>query len=1307
MWGSVHKEVRDVSFLLDSGATVSILAKEVYDEIPQEDRPATVDTDYVLRTSNGSSIKNYGTVKLCVDIQGVITEEEFWVCDTDSTCILGIPFMEKANVVLDIGRQRAFLQNKSIRLHDIRGKPLLSKVVAEHTVHIPPRQEIVVPGKVCSKRAKNSHGMAYLEPAMCTTRKSRALIARIVVDCNEPRVPVRLFNPGDETITVFKNATMGVLSEVCDTLPTGQMTSLNIHKTTECKIHPVNSDYAKVPEHIQELYDRSSRELVDNDRKLLKNLLIDFSDIFSKDSNDIGRTNWVKHDIDTGTEAPFRQRPRRLPIAQQEALREQIHDLKARGLITNSASPWASNVILVRKKDSSWRLCVDYRGVNAKTKIRDPYLLPRIDATLDALAGSKYYCTLDMASSYHQCELTERAKARSAFVTSFGHYQWEVMPFGLMNGPGTFQRLMDRVLEGVPFEVAHCYLDDLIVHGKTVAECIVRLRLIFERLRAAGLKLKPKKCFMFQEQVLFLGHIISGEGVACDPEKIAAVKRWCAPKTVKQLRTFIGTVAYYKRFVKDFAEICKPLYDLTKKGAKFVWSTECEKAFQTLKGELTSAPIMAYPQPGVRYIVDTDSSGFAIGSVLSQVQDGLERVISYGSRVLKPAEQRYCARRRELLAIVDSAIHYRPYLYGQEVLFRTDHFSLQFLRTLKNPNEQLSRWIEKLEEFNYTIEVRPGAKHANADGLSRYGCGGKGCVCSGVQEAEQSSREGKMEPAGTQDDKRASIHAVQWSDVWTKEEMEEAQRRDPDLAPIMRAKVDGDQRPSWEDISIESPATKAYWAEWDRLYLREDILYRKWESDNGEHYRFQLLLPHRYHDVVLENLHDSRTTAHLGQQRTFSLVCHRFFWYKMRESVIRWCKTCDRCQRRKRPGHTPQAPMRIYNVGYPGERIAMDICGPLPTTERGNSCVLVVCDYFSKWSEMYAIPDQTAQTVATAFVHNWVVRYGCPRELHTDQGPNFESRLFQEMCALLEIRKTRTTPYFPQSDGMVEVKNAVMEQMLNALGNSDQSDWDLMLPYCMMAYNSTEHSATGECPSKVHLGRLLNTPLDVMTAPHAETKHTYASDYVRKLEGQIQRTFVMVRECLGKAAQRNKRYYDRKHHLNCYKRGDLVLMKTMVKQPGRSPKLQDRYEGPFVVIDKLSDLSYRIQEGPNKRARIIHHDRLRAYAPRNPAENDTAWIDQLNRPQPILLPTEPVVEELNDEQMHTQAPNIADAESVEDSMLAPSGQENDQVQQPGDLEDTLPYPLEHSTEEELGRGQRKRKPPQRLEDYVVDSSPLH
>ena len=273
---------------------------------------------------------------------------------------------------------------------------------------------------------------------------------------------------------------------------------------------------------------------------------------------------------------------------------------------------------------------------------------------------------------------------------------------------------------GLQYEIALAYLDDIIVFGSSIIECIDRLEIVLGRIIKARLKLKPSKCVLFAEKTLYLEHVISAQGVSCDPQKIEAVQKWTAPRTVKQVRSFVGTVGHYKRFIKNFAGICKPLHDLTKKNAKFVWSDECEQAFQTLRNCLITAPVMAYPRDEGLYILDTDASATAIGAVLSQVQvneesrEEEERVIAYASRVLQPRETRYCTRRRELLVIVHFAKHFRPYLYSRRVLIRTDHASLKFIKNLKEPNDQFSRWIERLEEIDYTIEVRKGADHANA-----------------------------------------------------------------------------------------------------------------------------------------------------------------------------------------------------------------------------------------------------------------------------------------------------------------------------------------------------------------------------------------------------------------------------------------------------------------------------------------------------------------------------------------------------------------------------------------------------------------
>ena len=1164
-----------------------MITKEIYESIPEGDRPKLQPMAMNITASNGTTIQQHGLVTLQLDIQGTKIEHPFIVCDADEHGILGINFMDQAKVVLDVSRQRVFIGNKSVRLFDKKGKPLFSKVVASKTVHVPPGREILFPGRVCNLR-NSPQSTASLEPAFCTFRKTGALIARVAVDLSTPTVPIRIFNPCDESITIYQNSTMGILK------PIDQYKQFEVQNEKE----PINAAWCEeksqktdnLPEHLVELYSRSIENLNENEQIKLKSLLKEYSDVFAKDSNDIGHTNVVQHHIDTGDESPIKQRPRRLPMVHLEELKKQIEDLKNRNIIRESSSNWASNVILVKKKDSTWRLCVDYRGLNAKTKNRDPYLLPRIDDTLDALAHAQYFCTLDLIQGYHQVELTEESKPKTAFVTpklTPNHWEYNYMPFGVQGGPSTFQRLMDKILRGLEYKIALAYLDDIIAFGQTIEECLDRLSIIFDRLRQAGLKLKPKKCFLFKREILYLGHVVSYKGVSCDPEKVEAIARWNPPRTTKQVRTFVGTVGYYKRFIKDYAEICRPLYNLTKASVKFEWSPECEEAFQTLKQRLMTAPIMGYPREEGQYILDTDASGFAIGAVLSQLQTDSngatsERVISYASRVLKPQETRYCARRRELLAIVDFVKHFRAYLYGRTVIIRTDHASLKYIRTLKDVNDQFARWIERLEECDYSIEVRKGAKHSNADGLSRYECGGKKCICLGVQEMEESSNV-------------AQVNAVRFNQLWTSDEMHSAQMTDSDISTIFKAKLGQQSRPKWEDISPHSPIAKAYWGEWDRLEIRNNQLYRKWESDDGRVVRHQLILPHGYRKLVLEQLHDAQTAGHMGKRRTLLKIQSRFYWYKMRDYISRWVRTCDRCQRRKRPGKNPRAPLKKYTVGYPMERICMDICGPLIETPRGNKYILVICDYFSKWSQAFALPDHTAKTVAETFVTKWVALWGCPLSLHTDQGRDFESTLFKETCNLLGIDKTRTTPYHPSSDGLVERENSTIAQILNALV-SDFEDWDIMLPFVMMSYRSSVHETTSETPNMVMTGRQINLPLDVMTSSDPELRYEHAPEYVKKLEDDLRTCYTRVREALGRAAIRQKHYYDRKHHLNVYRHGDLVLVKTMVRKPGIG-KLQDKYEGPYVVLDKLSDVTYRIQQNPNRKPKIIHHDRLKPYLP--------------------------------------------------------------------------------------------------------------
>ena len=348
-----------------------------------------------------------------------------------------------------------------------------------------------------------------------------------------------------------------------------------------------------------------------------------FTDIFALDATELGTTTLVEHVVNTGDQAPIRQPVRRMPFALREDVDRMVEEMLDQGVIRPSSSPWASPVVLVRKKDGGMRFCVDYRRLNHVTKL-DEFPLPRIDDTLDLLAGAKYFTTLDLASGYWQVAMDPASIEKTAFTTYSGLYEFRKMPFGLVNAPATFQRLMEVVLSGLARGNCHVYLDDVLVFGRTIEEHNANLARVFGRIRGAGLRLKPKKCEFAQESVLYLGHVVSADGIQTDPEKLRAVNHYRTPMAVKPLRSFLGLAGYYRRFVPRFSKIASPLNALTRKGVPYVWTPGCQRAFEKLKELLTSAPLLRYPKP---FILETDASGDGLGAVLAQRQDHIRQSI--------------------------------------------------------------------------------------------------------------------------------------------------------------------------------------------------------------------------------------------------------------------------------------------------------------------------------------------------------------------------------------------------------------------------------------------------------------------------------------------------------------------------------------------------------------------------------------------------------------------------------------------------------------------------------------------------------
>lgn len=456
----------------------------------------------------------------------------------------------------------------------------------------------------------------------------------------------------------------------------------------------------------------------------LRKIVGEFNDLFQLEGQALTFTNKIKHEIKTVDDVPVYTKTYRYPYVHKEEVGRQIEEMLEQNIIRNSYSPWSSPIWIVPKKEDAsgkkkWRLVIDYRKVNAKT-VDDRYPIPNITEILDKLGKCMYFSTLDLASGFHQIEINPKDIPKTAFNVEHGHYEFVRMPFGLKNAPATFQRVMDNVLHELQGKCCLVYMDDIIIYSTSLQEHIVNLKKVFLKLREANFKVQLDKSEFLHKEVNFLGHVVSEDGIKPNPMKIEAIKKYPIPKTPKQIKQFLGLLGYYRRFIKDFAKLTKPMTSMLKKNNKLnIEKQEYKECFQLCKEMLITEPILAYPDFTKPFLLITDASDFALGSVLSQVIDGKEHPICYASRTLNEHEINYSTIEKELLSIVWSTKYFRPYLYGRKFKIQTDHKPLNWLMSLKEPNSKLVRWRLKLEEFDYEIEYKPGKINSNADALSR------------------------------------------------------------------------------------------------------------------------------------------------------------------------------------------------------------------------------------------------------------------------------------------------------------------------------------------------------------------------------------------------------------------------------------------------------------------------------------------------------------------------------------------------------------------------------------------------------------
>ncbi|UYV63498.1 hypothetical protein LAZ67_2004313 [Cordylochernes scorpioides] len=1086
--------IDDIAFsaLVDSGSSFSVTSDGLRRQLK---KTMFKDSGMTLKVADGKNVTSIGRCTISLSINGLEQPLEFIVLpNSNPSIILGWDFLEASNAVIDCGRAEIRLEEAK----DVLNSPAsMGKVVASRSVVIPAESAKLI--NVMSEEL-NGQNQVLFEPSKKVSIEKGLTLPCALFRLSHNKGKLWIVYSGTTAQIVPKGMCLGKIQRVEENNLTAISECSEFNKEVKDVNHASHADKGD----FKFLQNLISDDLSEEQQSQILSILKRHDKIFDKNNEPVGQTSVTKHKIETGIHQPIKHRPYRVSPTERQAIQTEVDKMLDAGIIRHSESPWSSPVILVKKKDGNWRFCVDYRRLNKVTK-KDVYPLPRIDDTLDSLKGAKFYSSMDLRSGYWQIEVDEADREKTAFITPDGLYEFLVMPFGLCNAPATFERMMDKILKGLKWTMALCYLDDIVVYSKSFNEHLHRLEIILQCLDKAELRLNPKKCLFGTKRIRVFGHLVDSKGIYPDPEKIEAIARFPTPRSVASItdvRSFIGLCSYYRRFIENFAEKAAPLHEVLKKDNKFTWNSGQQDAFDSLKKALMSEPVLAYFEDQLPTELHTDASGYGIGAVLVQINDGKERPVGYASRTLSKAERNYSTTERECLAAIWAINKFRPYLFGREFVIVTDHHALCWLSNLKDLTGRLARWALKLQEYNVTVVYKSGRKHQDADCLSR----------NPLQlESEEAYND--------EDDDIPSITALTC--------FEAEQRKDPKISKLIEE-------------------TERFGAESKGYEMLKGILYKKNFDPLGN----QHLL-------------------------TYERVKNKYFWPGLLRDIRKYVAHCKECQRQKQSTQKPPGLLKaIPPATSPFQRVGMDLLGRFPKSDTGNKWIIVCTDYLTRFAITKALPTGEAKEAAKFLMEDVVLKHGAPREIITDRGRVFQSKLIAELTNQCSSIHRFTTAYHPQTNGLTERLNKALANMIAMYVSVEQKDWDVILPYVTFAYNTAKQDTTGFTPFKLIHGREAETTVDTLFPnPHEDLQE----DYSQKIASRVEETRQLARLETLKAQEKDKARYDSKHEAMDYNVGDLVWIFIPIRKVGLSEKLMKRYFGPYRVTRKLSDVTFEVE----------------------------------------------------------------------------------------------------------------------------------
>lgn len=1152
-----------VQAIVDTGASVSIICET---SLPENCYINPAGFQGIL---NGvaSTVHVVGTARLNFEVtENVVLHHEFVVLEKrhvlPTNIIVGTDILSKLQAVIDfkskrlLGEYRGNTFSMALFSGENRGNGM--QPADMRLVHARRKSGALQPhGESCYTAATAApNGVYGLHKA---TLKPGCYVAESIVEVKENKVNIRIINLSQKELVLDDNSIISSLYVINNDNLFCVNTSDDVDKAilVPIKISDVPSIVGKEGnEQILEILNRH-RNVVSIDGEIL------------------GCAKLLQARIDTGSAPPVFTKQFPLPHSHRAALKNICEEMKAKNIIQNSKSAWNSPIFLIKKSSGEYRPIVDFRKINGVTA-PDFFPIPRISEIFQNLSGKSLFSTIDLNSGYFQVNLHEKDRAKTAFTTEQGRYEFLKCPFGLRNAPNIFARLMQAAMSDLLGSHCLLYMDDIIIYGQTLQDHLQKLDSVLARLGEVGLTIKLKKCNFLQEKIKYLGNEVSKDGISIHSDHFLPIKACKAPNNRKEVQKFLGLVSYFRNFIPNFAQICEPITRLLKKEAKFNWGEEAQEAFARIKLEILSAGRLIYPDFSKPFIIQSDASGKNIGAGLYQSRDDVVYPIYFVSRCLSKTEMNYSTTKRELLAIHFALRKFRSIILGYETTVYTDHLPLVGMFKSGTPEGTLGRWVLEAQEYDIKVVYLPGKYNVLGDCLSRI-----------KVESEVESQE-----CLDFDTDFVGALAVKPKYDWSLDQLKSEQRLDEKLGRIISV------------LENKENAKKLNIKDLEEYIIYNNLLLKRcyFVRSGIEEIRLNLCVPMSMEQVVVNNIHTSLSCGHIGFERTLEKIKMRFYMDNIFTKVKNIVSACDDCKTFKGVKHT-KAKLQKYPIpSKPWERVGMDFLGPLVQTSNNNRYILGFTDYLTRFVVLYALPDRVASTVAGA-LKRFISTYDVPQVLISDRAQEFVSSTLNDVCRASGINKTVVFPRSPFSNGLIERKNAEIAKLLKVFCGSEQyynvidnavlePEWDIFLPEVQAAINSSYNRSIGDTP---HFALFHFDRRDVFTGsfePPSGVFYNY-DDYFAFCENRGKIIYKNIKDALSKSIDSYTEASNKSRQVRDLQINQRVFI-TRVPKPGEFKKFAPKFTGPGYIVEKFGKNKYKVRLASNNKDYDVHIDNILA-----------------------------------------------------------------------------------------------------------------